>query len=286
MMLLFRHKVYIGVKYWGSIALHTFSYNILLSGALIGKYININLPSFFAFSENSLYIQISQILFILLMGTMGFSQLMVRVGFSGTLLSGKIKKNLFIITASLLMSISIGSVFLYKGFSSADFFLESLGDLLFLTEFFILILILFDSRKNRDKRQFRLMRSYSLLYLSRYPLILLMLVIPESIKFYSAMTILFYLNMIPLIWSLIFFGKGSMTEKSGSLESSEVTEQLKRYNITARESQVIKLLLSGKSNCEIEEILFISSHTVKNHIYNIYKKMSVKTRYELISLLT
>jgi len=55
--------------------------------------------------------------------------------------------------------------------------------------------------------------------------------------------------------------------------------------ITEREKEIIILILKGKSNKEIEEELFISLGTVKNHLYNIYKKLKVKSRTQLISIL-
>lgn len=44
-------------------------------------------------------------------------------------------------------------------------------------------------------------------------------------------------------------------------------------------------LLKKKNRKEIEDLLYISSHTVKNHVYNIYKKLQVKNRGELILLI-
>jgi two-component system response regulator DegU len=44
------------------------------------------------------------------------------------------------------------------------------------------------------------------------------------------------------------------------------------------------LILQGKSNREIEELLFISGQTVKNHIYNIFRKLGVKSRGQLVGL--
>ena len=66
---------------------------------------------------------------------------------------------------------------------------------------------------------------------------------------------------------------------------AQMDKFLEKYSISKRESEVIKLMLKGKSNKEIEEALFISSHTVKNHIYRIYKKLKVQNRLELIRLL-
>ena len=46
------------------------------------------------------------------------------------------------------------------------------------------------------------------------------------------------------------------------------------------------LILDGKSNKEIEDSLFISYHTVKNHVYKLYQKLGVKTRFELVHFFT
>jgi DNA-binding CsgD family transcriptional regulator/tetratricopeptide (TPR) repeat protein len=55
-----------------------------------------------------------------------------------------------------------------------------------------------------------------------------------------------------------------------------------RFGITAREGEIIRLLLEGKDNKRITEELFISDHTVKNHIHNIYRKLGVRNRVQLV----
>jgi DNA-binding CsgD family transcriptional regulator len=55
--------------------------------------------------------------------------------------------------------------------------------------------------------------------------------------------------------------------------------------LTKRESEVLDQLLSGKSNKEIAEALFISESTVKTHARSIYSKYDVSSRAELISTL-
>jgi DNA-binding CsgD family transcriptional regulator len=53
------------------------------------------------------------------------------------------------------------------------------------------------------------------------------------------------------------------------------------FGITPRESEIIAQLLQGKSNKEIGEQLFVSPRTVEAHVYNIYRKCSVKNKMEL-----
>lgn len=58
-----------------------------------------------------------------------------------------------------------------------------------------------------------------------------------------------------------------------------------RYGITAREGEVLTLIVKGKSYSEIAEQLHISLPTVKTHISRAYKKMNVNNKIELINLL-
>lgn len=58
-----------------------------------------------------------------------------------------------------------------------------------------------------------------------------------------------------------------------------------KYNISKREQEILHLILNGDSKKSIEEKLFISAHTVKNHIYNIYRKLGIKNRVQLVNLI-
>ena len=55
-----------------------------------------------------------------------------------------------------------------------------------------------------------------------------------------------------------------------------------RYQISPRETEVLQLLIQGRSNKEIGETLFISARTVETHLHNMYGKCGVKSRLELI----
>lgn len=57
------------------------------------------------------------------------------------------------------------------------------------------------------------------------------------------------------------------------------------FNLTKREVDVLKSICNGLTNKEISEQLFISEHTVKDHIKNIMKKMNVKSRTEILACL-
>ena len=52
--------------------------------------------------------------------------------------------------------------------------------------------------------------------------------------------------------------------------------------LSNREAEVAELVSKGLSNKEVANQLFVTEKTVKFHLTNIYKKMSVKSRAQLI----
>lgn len=55
------------------------------------------------------------------------------------------------------------------------------------------------------------------------------------------------------------------------------------YQLSDREKQVLQKLCNGSNNSKIAEELFVSVNTVKAHIKNIYEKMHVHSRAEVVS---
>ncbi|MFM5223489.1 LuxR C-terminal-related transcriptional regulator [Aeromonas caviae] len=53
--------------------------------------------------------------------------------------------------------------------------------------------------------------------------------------------------------------------------------------LTAREQEIVRHLMTGASNTEIADSLFVSEHTVKSHLYNVFKKLNVKNRLQAVS---
>jgi DNA-binding CsgD family transcriptional regulator len=69
-------------------------------------------------------------------------------------------------------------------------------------------------------------------------------------------------------------------------QQTDIVRQVKTLDpLTAREQEVLQLILSGKSNREIAGALFISENTVKTHTKSIFSKYDVSSRAELISIL-
>jgi DNA-binding CsgD family transcriptional regulator len=55
-------------------------------------------------------------------------------------------------------------------------------------------------------------------------------------------------------------------------------------NLSIQERKIFALLLEGKSNKEISEILLIGLNTVKTHVNNIYSKLDINSRKDILNL--
>ena len=80
---------------------------------------------------------------------------------------------------------------------------------------------------------------------------------------------------------LSFPGQGNQTT------SQEIILQdlAERSGLSVREITIIPLIARGLGNKQIALELNISPKTVGNHIYNIYRKLDITSRYELLALL-
>ncbi len=104
----------------------------------------------------------------------------------------------------------------------------------------------------------------------------------------------------------LFYQKDSITKVAEGLNAivnganwlpRDVTSQLLFYyrnminsqnspatvDLTIREIQVLRCLQNGATNMQMAEELHISEYTVKSHLYQIFKKLSVKNRVQAIA---
>lgn len=59
-------------------------------------------------------------------------------------------------------------------------------------------------------------------------------------------------------------------------------EVLTQQGLSNREAEVAALVATGLSNKEVADRLFVTEKTVKFHLTNIYKKMNIRSRAQLI----
>ena len=86
------------------------------------------------------------------------------------------------------------------------------------------------------------------------------------------------------VFLIVYFLRHSVAAPLAPLAMDALPEAfITRYNITDREREIILKVVQGKSNADIASELFISLATVKTHLHNIYKKIGVDSRYDLLA---
>lgn len=96
-----------------------------------------------------------------------------------------------------------------------------------------------------------------------------------------------------LVASLLARRRGAPTARLGA--EASVTEcgsaegacaaAVRKYGLTQREAEVLRLLARGRSVPFIADALSISQSTTKGHVKHIYAKMGVGTKQELLTQL-
>ncbi len=64
--------------------------------------------------------------------------------------------------------------------------------------------------------------------------------------------------------------------------SSSLAERIEALPLSVREKQIVALILEGKSRYSIAANLFISDETVKKHTGNIYRKLAINSKVDLV----
>lgn len=57
-----------------------------------------------------------------------------------------------------------------------------------------------------------------------------------------------------------------------------------KLGMSPREIELIDLIIKGRTNQQIADELYLSLSTIKNHVYNIYRKLNINNRVQLISM--
>jgi DNA-binding NarL/FixJ family response regulator len=78
---------------------------------------------------------------------------------------------------------------------------------------------------------------------------------------------------------------GSETNPSNTGIPVSLDEKCKLYKLTSRETEIVRFILKGVRYKAIAQTLFISEKTVSKHIQNIFEKVGVTNKVELINKL-
>jgi ligand-binding sensor domain-containing protein/DNA-binding CsgD family transcriptional regulator len=85
------------------------------------------------------------------------------------------------------------------------------------------------------------------------------------------------------VLAAVIFWRRRRSRRLGTISVPDNLDQiLDKFAISKREAEIVRLLLAGKSNKEIEAELFIAMATVKIHVHNIFQKIKVGSRLQLL----
>jgi DNA-binding CsgD family transcriptional regulator len=132
-----------------------------------------------------------------------------------------------------------------------------------------------------------LMKAYGLCAIIFAPAGLLESAIQSSgISWLSMLSLdhLFYLswNIVSMTAALKLF---KPSDSGKPLLETVPEERIRSLKLSAREVEMAIMIARGLSNKDIAAQLFISPATVRTHIYNLYRKVEVKSRVELLNKL-
>ncbi len=103
---------------------------------------------------------------------------------------------------------------------------------------------------------------------------------------YFVFSLFLMTNFFPLIWFKYYFKLYYPEQEHHSYVKLITADLTEKHGLTRREREILDFIISGKSYKEIAGDLYISYHTVKNHIYNLYQKLGINSRGELLRRLS
>jgi DNA-binding CsgD family transcriptional regulator len=275
-------------------------YAVAVMFALMILYVKINLPADYFEDKLAVFHELPFLVVTLFEIGLIYSMIRIYLGFKDKDIPGSIKNWIIIGMTVFIISYGIKMAFPVESplFHGLDFFQDILFDNIIVVEIVILVVMLVTGKKETDRKRIKLRRSFAWLFLARYIILTLLFVlfvallhqkgevIPRSIRYPTAVVFVLFFSLAPFIWIRFFFRKYAESMLV-IVEDKQVLDLIyKKYNISNREQDIMKLILDGKTNKEIEDALFISYHTVKNHVYNLYQKLGVKNRYDLVHFIT
>ncbi len=78
-----------------------------------------------------------------------------------------------------------------------------------------------------------------------------------------------------------FFTQGALRDL---MQQQQAPRSAETYGVTSRELEVLAKLAAGKSTDEIVAELYLSPHTVRNHIRNVMTKLDAHSRLEAVAV--
>jgi DNA-binding CsgD family transcriptional regulator len=284
---------------------HTVLYNVGIFCALLVLYSNLNLGEGFVRSLPSAVREVMIFLVSWIEIALVYFVLRINLGFFQTDIRPRLKRiltgvsALYILSFCLKLCLPAGSR-VQNALNEIHYYVF---DNFIVLELVVLVVFLFRMRVIQDRGLARIGRAFGLIYVGRYGVIIalsgIFLLLGSrfpgishatgfaNILLYAAIAaaILVSFSLAPLLWLKFFFRKYAQTRSAARDDLPALERLYEEFEISKREQEILEMILEGKNNREIDKALFISYHTVKNHVYNIYQKLGVRNRYQLMSLI-
>ena len=148
------------------------------------------------------------------------------------------------------------------------------------------IFLLYEGIKTKDKETKKIINAFVFLYFSISFGMLFCILFNFPFEVVLMLALLLCMNLFPFIWFKYFISGSVNKVFLVSCDPSVLKRVVEEFNISNREKEILELLIKGNSNKQIERELFISSHTVKNHIYSLYQKLGIKSRGQLMQFMS
>lgn len=140
------------------------------------------------------------------------------------------------------------------------------------------------ARKRSDPAERRTVRMFGAAYFAIYAVFVLTFPLPDPVQFVPNALALLAINLFPFLWLGRPFAEAYAAAPAAATGREAFEAYCRARGLTERETEIVDLILRGRSNAQIDKALYISIHTVKNHITSIHQKLGVRSRWQLISL--
>jgi DNA-binding NarL/FixJ family response regulator len=103
----------------------------------------------------------------------------------------------------------------------------------------------------------------------------------KAINIMDAITNVIDFNGVPMSPSI---ARKAMDLMLGNKPEKNTTHEVEQFGLTNRETEILKELASGATYNAIGEKLFISPLTVRKHVANLYEKLHVSNRMQIVTI--
>jgi DNA-binding CsgD family transcriptional regulator len=279
------HSVTYGTPIFRGLLRYLITFNLMVLGYLVAKYSYTNVLGDNPFQYPPLIVSAASLVVFAIESAVAWTVLDLGRHLRDTPPASNARRILLVALSLVGMSYAVGITILLQSGSLTWLVRTHLAMGLVMISVIVLVLVSVVAgrlpRLEEDRRNSaRLLGGFLLL---GYLAFAASVALPQSVQLVGSASALLWLNLAPWIW-LRVRAQAYVRVPSPGCAADAISSLAIRYGITKREQEIIELIVQGKSNKEIEAALFISFSTVKNHAYNIYRKLGVKSRAQLMRL--